>query len=126
MFDISQFFLSLNYDLLVHILEKTGFDPRVSTFFANYLVKRRISYMWNTFSSPMFDINVGVGQESTLFPILSSLYLSPFLYILEKHLKNLKIPVSILFFVDDGVIVREYGQTLGLGLVDKNRTVGNY
>ena len=24
------------------------------------------------------------------------------------------------------VIRREYGQTLGLGLVDKNRTVGNY
>ena len=24
------------------------------------------------------------------------------------------------------VIVRECGQTLGLGLVDKNRTVGNY
>ena len=106
-FNISQFFLSLNYNLLVRILKKTGFDLRVSIFFANYLVKKRISYMWNTFSSPMFDINVGVGQESTLFPILSSLYLSPFLYILEKHLKNLKIPVSILFFVNDGLIIAQ-------------------
>ena len=44
-FDISQFFLSLNHKLLVHILKKSGLDPRVSLFFANYLVKRRTSYM---------------------------------------------------------------------------------
>ena len=106
-FDISQFFLSLNHNLLVHILGKAGFDPKVSTFFANYLVKRRTSYMWNNLSSPMFDVNVRVGQESALSPILSSLYLSPFLYILEKCFENLKIPVSILSFVDDGLIITQ-------------------
>ena len=55
----------------------------------------------------MFDVNIGVGQGSALSPILSSLYLTPFLYILEKHLKNLKIPISILFFVDDGLIIAQ-------------------
>jgi len=35
-------------------------------------------------------------------PILSVLYLSPFIYILEKHLKNLKISISIISFVDGG------------------------
>ena len=63
--------------------------------------------MWNTFSSPMFDVNVRVGQGSALSLILSSLYLSPFLYILEKQLKNLKIPVSILSFVDNGLIIAQ-------------------
>ena len=106
-FDISQFFLSLNHKLLVCILEKVGLNPRVLSFFANYLVKRRTSYMWNTFSSPMFDVNVRVGQGSTLSPILSSLYLTPFLYILEKHLKNLKIPISILSFADNGLIITQ-------------------
>ena len=52
----------------------------------------------------MFDINVGVGQGSALSPILSSLYLSPFL---EKHFKNLKIPVLILSFVDNGLIIAQ-------------------
>ena len=55
----------------------------------------------------MFDVNVRVGQGSALSPILSSVYLTPFLYILEKCLKNLKIPISILSFVDDGLIIAQ-------------------
>ena len=106
-FNISQFFPSLNYKLLTLILEKAGLDPKVMTFFANYLVKRRTNYLWNDFSSPMFDVNVGVGQGSALSPILSTLYLSPFLYILENRLKNLKIPISILSFVNDSLIIAQ-------------------
>ena len=55
----------------------------------------------------MLDINVGVDQGSTLSPILSALYLSPFLYILEKHLKNLNISVSIISFIDDGLFISQ-------------------
>jgi len=46
-----------------------------------------------------------VGQGSALSPILSVLYLAPIFHILEKHLKILKILVSILSFVDDGLLV---------------------
>jgi len=106
-FDISQFFPSLNHNLLTHILDKAGFDPKVTSFFTNYLVSKRTKYMWNDFSSPQFDVNIGVGQGSALSPILSSLYFSPFLYILENRLKNLRIPVSILSFVDDGLIIAQ-------------------
>ena len=106
-FDISQFFPSLNHKLLTLILEKAGLNPKVTTFFVNYLVKRRTNYLWNDFSFPMFDVNVGVGQGYALSPILSTLYLSLFLYILENRLKNLKIPISILSFVDDGLIVTQ-------------------
>ena len=57
--------------------------------------------------SPDFKVNIRVGQESALSPILSALYLTLFLYILEKCLKNLKIPISILSFVDDGLIIAQ-------------------
>jgi len=106
-FDISQFFPSLNHCLLTLILEKAGLEPRVSFFFVNYLVKRKTNYVWNNLMSPDFEVNIGVGQGSALSPILSALYLTPFLYILEKHLKNLKIPISILSFMDDGLIIAQ-------------------
>ena len=63
--------------------------------------------MWNELFSPTYEVNVGVGQGSALSPILSALYLSPLLYILEKHLKILNIPVSLLSFVDDGLFISQ-------------------
>ena len=106
-FDIAQFFPSLNHCLLTITLEKVGLEPKVALFFVDYLVKRKTNYNWNELSSPIFKVNVGVGQGSALSPILSALYLSLLLYILEKHLKNLKIPISFIFFVDDGLIIAQ-------------------
>ena len=106
-FDILQFFPSLNHQLLILILEKVGLNLKVISFFVNYLVRRKTSYLWNDISSPIFEVNVRIGQGSALSPILSALYLSPFLYILDKRLKNLNIPVSIISFVDDGLIISQ-------------------
>ena len=104
-FDIAQFFPSLNYHFLIRALKKAGLNPKVSNFFASYLIQRSTKYLWNNLSSPSFDINVGVGQGSALSPILSTLYISPLLYILENRFKNLNIPISILSFVDDGLFI---------------------
>jgi len=52
-------------------------------------------------------VDIGVGQNSALSLILSTLYIAPVLYILEKHLKILKIPVSILSFVNNGLLVAQ-------------------
>ena len=46
-------------------------------------------------------------QDSALSPILSALYLAPILYIFKNHLKILKILVSILYFVDDGLLIAQ-------------------
>ena len=96
-FNIAQFFPSLNYWLLPLILAKAGFDPKVSNFFNNYLVSRKTKYLWNSFSSPFYNVNVGVSQGLALLPIFSALYISPVFYILENHLKNLKIPILIYY-----------------------------
>ena len=106
-FNILQFFPFLNHWILSLILKKVGLDPKVSSFFENYLVRRKMSYVWNNLHSPSFKVNVRVGQGSALSPILSALYLFPFLYILKKHLKNLKIPFSTLLFVDDELIITQ-------------------
>ena len=104
-FNIAQFFPSLNHCILTFILKKVGFDNHVVNFFANYLVGKKINYFQNNFTSPVFDVNVRVGQGSMLSPILSAFYLLLFLYILEKCLKNLKIPVFIISFVNDGLFI---------------------
>jgi len=38
---------------------------------------------------------------------LSALYISPVFHILENSLKNLKIPISILSFVDNGLFIAQ-------------------
>jgi len=48
---------------------------------------------------------MSIEQESVLFSILSALYLAFIPYILEKHLKILKIPIFILSFVNDGLLI---------------------
>jgi len=104
-FDITQFFPSLNHHLLTLIIKKAEFDNYIISFFSNYLVDRKTNYFWNNFTSPIFNVNVRVGQGSALSPILSALYLSLFIYILENYLKNLKIPISIISFVDDDLFI---------------------
>ena len=57
--------------------------------------------------SPVFNVNVGVGQSSALSPILFALYLLPLIYILEKYLKNLEISILIISFVDNGLFISQ-------------------
>ena len=107
MFDITQFFPSLNHQLLSLIIKKVCFNNQIISFFTNYLVDRKTNYLWNNFMSPVFNVNVGVGQGSMLSPILSALYLLSFIYILENCLKHLKIPIFIISFVDDDLFISQ-------------------
>ena len=81
-FKIAQFFPLLNRQLPFLILDKAGFNPKFSSFFSDYLVGRNIQYLWNNFVFPFFNIDVGVGQDSTLSPFffcsLSLAYFSHF------------------------------------------------
>ena len=106
-FDIIQFFPLLNHHLLTLIMKKAEFNNYIISFFSNYLMDRKTNYFWNNFISPIFNINVGVGQGSVLSLILSALYLSPSIYILENCLKNLKILISIISFVDNGLFISQ-------------------
>ena len=65
-FDIAQFFSSLNHQLLLLILDKTGFDSKIVIFFQNYLVNKKTKYLWNNFSFHFFNVNIGVGYYSLI------------------------------------------------------------
>ena len=104
-FNIAQFFSLLNHQLLPLILAKASFNHKVSNFFKNYLVGRKTKYLWNSFSSPFCNVDIGVSQGLALLPIYSAFYLSLIFYILKKYLENLKIPILILSFIDDGLFI---------------------
>jgi len=88
------------------ILTKVGFDSSISLFFSNYLINRQTQYVWNNFTLPFFNADIGVEQGSVLSPILSALYIAPIFYILEKRTKNLSILIliSFLLFVDNSLL----------------------
>jgi len=48
-----------------------------------------------------------MSQGLALSLILSALYFSLFLHILEKHSKNLDLKISILSFVNDGLLIMQ-------------------
>ena len=83
-----------------------GLDHKISMFFKNYLVGRKTKYLWNYFISH-FNVNIGIRQGSALSLILSALYLSSIFISLENYLKILKIPISIISFVDDGLFISQ-------------------
>ena len=50
---------------------------------------------------------MGVGQGLALSSILLALYLASFFHILENQLKNLNLQVSLLFFVNNGLLITQ-------------------
>ena len=76
-----------------------------------------------------------MGQGSALSFILSALYISLVFHILKKHLKNLKIPISILLFIDNSLFIAQ-SKSLTISnsflfysynvIVIRQRSVGKY
>lgn len=93
----------LNYHILSLILNKASFNSRISSFLSNYLIDRKTQYVWNNFVFLFFRIDVGIGQESALSPILSTLYITLIFHIFENRSKNLlpNIFISLLSFIDN-------------------------
>jgi len=89
-FDIAQFFPSLNHEFLSICLKKAGLNTNVVGFCNSYHSNQSTIYTWNNFSSPAFNTNVGVGQGSALFPILSAIYLVPVIKTFKKKNKKSK------------------------------------
>jgi len=77
------------------------------TFFSNYLIGRKTQYLWVSFCSLFFSIDVGVEQGSALSSVFSTLYISLIFHIFEKKLKISIFP-SCFFFVDDVLFISQY------------------
>ena len=61
--------------------------------------------MWNNFFFPSLMLMLVLNKVLLFY--LSTLYLFPLFYIFEKYVKNIKIPVSFLLFVDDILLISQ-------------------
>jgi len=55
----------------------------------------------------LFNTNIGVGRGSALSPILLALFIISIFHIFKKRVKNLKIPISFLLFVDNRLFISQ-------------------
>lgn len=124
--DIAQFFPSINHELLAGILRRQGFDERLCNFFSDYLVDRKTQFQFNGSTLDPLDFSTGVGQGSSLSPILTGLFLAPILHRAAPTKQIVKLQfegsthrlrhdwsprtlqgnglTTLQFFVDDGLI----------------------
>ena len=81
---------------------KQGLIFVLSSFFLIIFVKEKlIIFRTILVCHPL----ISMQEQDKVQSILSAIYLLSFLHILEKQLKNLKIPISFLLFFDDGLLV---------------------
>jgi len=93
--------------MLILILRYFGFPNCIVDFFSDYLVNRSTQYSWNSFLSGIYDADVGMGQGSALSPILSALYIMPYIHIFEHRAQALHLSTCILLFVDDSLLISQ-------------------
>jgi hypothetical protein len=93
--------------MMLQILEKQGFHPKVVNFFKCYLVGRTTHFKWGEAVSPLQNVNVGVGQGSALSPVLTNLYIAPILFKCDPVDSSAPLAdkSSLFFYVDDGLLV---------------------
>ena len=83
----------------------TGEEGGICTIHKLLIIQIHVIFICTTWKERAY----GVEQESALSPILAALYIASIFHIFEKRTKNLSIPIpiSILYFVDDGLSVSQ-------------------
>jgi hypothetical protein len=101
LFDISGFFDNLNTDRLVAIMTNLGFPPQICAWTRSFLTDRCVRLTFNGFTSEPTSISHGTPQGSPLSPILSAIYTSPLLKLVNQTWSHRGLQT----YVDDGVII---------------------
>lgn len=113
--------------MLIAILCKQGFSENLCRYFEDYLQNRQTQFLFNEFLLNPMDFSTGIGQGSSLSPILTGCYIAPILHCITPILKTIRVVdddgdkvflsspwsakdvksngnVTLQFFVDDGLI----------------------
>jgi len=104
-FDITQFFPSLNHEVLMVVIQKAGFPLALGNFFCSYLTGWKTMYKWDDSVSGLFTADIGVGQGSGLSLVLLGLYIGPVLKLFS--FEPISKEVQLLSYVNDGMVLTQ-------------------
>ena len=100
LFDISGFFDNINIERITQIFRNLGFAPNLCTWVQSFLSDRQVRLSFNGFKSDPIALDHGTPQGSPLSPILSALFTSPLLKLINTTWKRR----GLNMYVDDGAI----------------------
>jgi hypothetical protein len=101
LFDILGFFDNLNVDHLVHIISSLGFPLSICAWLHSFLTDHTIRLVFNGFTSEASTISHGTPQGLPLSPILSALYMS----LLLKLVNYTWSLCGLNMYIDDRAII---------------------
>jgi len=102
LFDIQGFFNNINIERMVAILTNLSFAPSLCLWVRSFLSDRQVWLSFNSFKSDPIHISHGTPQGSPLSPILSALFTSPLLKLINSTWSRR----GLNMFVDDSAIFR--------------------
>ena len=100
LFDISGFFDNINIERITQIFRNLGFAPNLCTWVQSFLSDRQVRLSFNGFKSDPIALDHSTPQGSPLSPILSALFTSPLLKLINSTWKRR----GLNMYVDDGAI----------------------
>jgi len=100
LFDISGFFDNINIERIVQIFCNLGFAPHLCSWVQSFLSDRQVRLSFNGFKSDPITLDHGTPQGSPLSPILSALFTSPLLKLINTTWKCR----GLNMYIDDGTI----------------------
>ena len=100
-FDVAQFFPSVNHDLLIQIMNKSGFNCKLCKFTSAYFGLCSLSFVFKGNTSPTFNCpSVGVGQGLSLSPTFLAIYLAPAIHTVHSTM-SITSTFGLQFYMDD-------------------------
>lgn len=99
LFDVKGFFDHVNHGRLVSIARRLGFDRRVTAWIESFLQDRKVRLKFNNILAEERGQPVGVPQGSPISPVLSVMYTSPLLHLMQEWSNS-----SLGMYVDDGIL----------------------
>ena len=101
--DIKGFFDHVNHKRMISVLWCKGFPPEICRWVSSFLSDRMVCIQIDDYTSPLAELKIGVPQGSPASPILSCLYSSEVIEVLNQSFicSSLSYPVSLISYIDD-------------------------